>query len=352
MKRLAGLILVMGFFAVFTTQATTDSSNNEEQVTSDSKMPLKEATRGQVKQTKDDIDQVITNKKLRAELGSKSKWSASLDMAYDGGSVEKPIDEMRPDIYETTYSPKDVRLYGRVKGRYRVSPKDSISFGIGVEAIKPFHGAFNDVDKSHNYTDVYDPFVNYTRAYNFRGLQNVTSIEAVLPTTKNSTKMGKLGYVSLSQTLIGTAFNNKLSVGVAVEGYQYLWNTNDDKTFRDYTNYLVNSRGQSPEDVSKDFPNSSVMASQQIESEAAVYPFLEWTFNDTFNLRTVFGYFSYFKTREDNYSSFQKQDTYQSIGLGVSVARNFFLYPNLQFSPENARWDRTNVGISATINLF
>ena len=47
------------------------------------------------------------------------------------------------------------------------------------------------------------------------------------------------------------------------------------------------------------------------------------------------------------------QDTLtQSLGIGIKVIRDVFLYPNVTFIPYDIRSDRTNVGLSANINLF
>jgi hypothetical protein len=38
--------------------------------------------------------------------------------------------------------------------------------------------------------------------------------------------------------------------------------------------------------------------------------------------------------------------------VGYSVTRDIFLYPNIQFLPNQVASDMTNVGIQATINVF
>jgi hypothetical protein len=42
----------------------------------------------------------------------------------------------------------------------------------------------------------------------------------------------------------------------------------------------------------------------------------------------------------------------ESVGIGCSVTRDIFLYPNIQFTPGNISANLTNVGLTATINLF
>ena len=45
-----------------------------------------------------DVDEVITNKKMRAESGSKSKWSIGTSLNYSGSTVKAPLKPSRPNI--------------------------------------------------------------------------------------------------------------------------------------------------------------------------------------------------------------------------------------------------------------
>src|SRR5690606_13721252 len=86
---------------------------------------------------------------------------------------------------------------------------------------------------------------------------------------------------------------------------------------------------------------------------AAIYPYAEYSFNDTFSARTVFGYFNWKHLYgDDNRYRLLQTFVYQSVGVGVSVTRDIYLYPNIQFVPDNIRNDFTNVALSATINMF
>ena len=43
---------------------------------------------------------------------------------------------------------------------------------------------------------------------------------------------------------------------------------------------------------------------------------------------------------------------YQSVGIGWVASRDVWIYPNIQFIPDNLDIKNTNVGVSATINMF
>src|SRR5690606_25493408 len=53
----------------------------------------------------DDIDQEITNRKLRAETGSKSKYSISTDWTYNGGTIKDPGSDVRPNVRAASSTP-------------------------------------------------------------------------------------------------------------------------------------------------------------------------------------------------------------------------------------------------------
>ena len=45
-----------------------------------------------------DTDEVITNRKLRAETGAKKKYSFSSAISYNGGTIDDPLADVRPNI--------------------------------------------------------------------------------------------------------------------------------------------------------------------------------------------------------------------------------------------------------------
>lgn len=82
-----------------------------------------------------------------------------------------------------------------------------------------------------------------------------------------------------------------------------------------------------------------------------LYPIVEYVINDWLNFRTVWGWQVYQQTRKDDTWTYSKRKVYQSFGTGISLSRDIFLYPNIQFIPNDLRDDRTNIGLSAYINL-
>lgn len=280
-----------------------------------------------------DMDDVITNKKMRAEAGSKSKYSFSTSLGYSGGTVEKPLAEERPNITQGTAATAKALASANVSGRYRMTPTESLSAGIGIRWIAPLETDGVE-DYNGDRVDASNPYLSFNKVYSWSGVQSVLSADVTAYTNSNRLDEGYVANLGISQNNIYDIGSTGLGVGLLVAV---------GNTFYNKTGFYKNDKKGNPydyEDITSDY-------------SFGAYPFLEYVINDTFNLRTISGVWVYEHIRsESNAMTFEKNVIYQSVGLGISMGRNFYLYPNVQFIPEDIRADRTNVALSATINLF
>lgn len=288
-----------------------------------------------------DIDDEITNARQRAALGSKSKWSFKSALNYNGGSINKPTDEIRPAYRAGNNIDVLSSIAGTVGINYRLTERDSVSFGTGVILRNPFHGDLtrsslndprkkNTVKKLDRY-EVSDPSLTWSRAYKAGDLQMVTSSDFTYSTNSDSVNTFKqVGSLSVSQTIIGEV-GTQLSLGASISADTYF------------------HRSKLEQEVSE-------AGYQQELLTFGIYPFLEYAFNDNLQFRTVFGYFAntYYKDvpGSQDKGRVEADTPYQSMGLGIVVTRDIYLYPNIQFTPLDIRGDRTNVALSTNINLF
>lgn len=279
-----------------------------------------------------DTDQEITNKKLRAELGSKSKWSIKSLISYQGGSVEKPLAEDRPDYRSVSSARPDTYTYMNLAVKYRATDRDNINFGTGITVFKLFHRTAREAstkkgdEKSDGNFNISNPYVEYNRPYKVGDWQMASSAILTAYTESYDTDVKKgLGTLGIGQTIIQDF--GKLSAGVVLSLGAYVYTDTEDT-----------------------YMSSPGRRTGKPEYLLGVYPTAEYSFTDKLSLRTVFGYFNYDKRKTSN--SFARQVSYQSLGLGVSVTRDMYLYPNVQFVPDDIRADRTNVGLTANINVF
>lgn len=314
--------------SAFAQEETSDSQSTTTTIQKSDVVPKE----GEIK----DIDDEIKNKKLRAELGSKKKLSVSMSLGYSGGSVEKPFDRRRPNYRAASIGElANTSIAGTVALKYRLTERDSLSFGTGVSYLTPFHNKASEIQNNkvegaeRRLFNVSTPYISYSRAYKVGGIQNITSVGYSHTTIQQYIEQDKsVGSADLSQTLLGSPVEG-LDLGVAV-GLSY-------EIYADGirgSNYAI---------------DGEVIGETRPDFQLGVYPFLEYALTEKASFRTVFGYFNYEKNRSAD--SFRNTNPYQSMGIGYSVTRDIYLYPNLQFRPDNVRADLTNVALSTTINL-
>src|SRR5690348_7560791 len=82
---------------------------------------LKEVTHSNSISNAEEIDQLITNKSLRALSGSKSRWSFGSTFTYNGGALSKPLSENRPNIAEASAITDKSELSGQVSGKFNIN---------------------------------------------------------------------------------------------------------------------------------------------------------------------------------------------------------------------------------------
>lgn len=274
----------------------------------------------------DEADQLITNRRLRASSGSLSKWSAALFFDYSGGSVADPLRADRPNIIAGGENLLLQNFSSSLGVRYRATTKDSFTLSVGAFISTPFHdsGARVDMDrktykKYNRDTTVADPAIGYTHLDNFAGWQSVTSASYTYITNTENSAAGLHSSAYLGQTFMRELGKTGFSYGASVS----------------WTRYFHDKKGD------------------QVKNTVGLFPAAEYIINDTFNVRTVFGWQYYGQSRDQaDDDTWVKRKVYQSLGLGISVTRDIFLYPNIQFIPSDIRADRTNIAISANINVF
>ncbi len=288
-----------------------------------------------VKETKNkvdgDIDQEITNPKIRADSGSKSKFSASTTLSYKGGAISRPFGAERPDLSGLPENQLDSSVDGAVKVRYRSTTHSSYTAGVALGLKTPFQG---DVNDKNNQLNVGDPLLGYNYTFAALGLQNSWNITSSGGTSQESLRVDQVASIATDITLMKKV--DKLSFGVSTSAWHNFYSTE-------------------PGDNSKTKINSTAGHSLDKRTGSAVtfFPTVEYYVTDKIAFRTLFGYFKWrhLYGDRDNWSLLPSKE-YQSVGLGLTLTRDIYLYPNVQFLPRDIRSAYTNFGVSATINVF
>ncbi len=278
--------------------------------------------------TLDKADQLITNRRLRADSGSLSLWSVSSGFTYQGGSLAHPRDASRPNIVKGADALTLQNFTGDIGVRYRITKLLSITGSTGLFMTTPFHDSIKTNDKklrknfdeNHQKLTVNDPFLKTTYVNKLYFFQSVTQAKVTLITNNQQKLDGYRWNYYASQQFMHNVADTKFSYGVNVAVSFYSFGGNENLTLTDQVH--------------------------------GIYPALEYEISEKVNFRTTFGTWVYQHIRSASNWTYEKRAVYQSVGLGILISRDVFLYPNIQYIPGDIRDDRTNVALTANINFF
>jgi len=287
-----------------------------------------------------DADDLITNNKLRALSGSKSKWSFASAFNYLGGTMQKPFDQDRPNISGASGTTTKADLDGSISAKFAINSLNSLMMGVGVRWIAPL--SFGPVvNYTGNREDISNPYVQYQLIYKWLDIQSVFQVSVAKFTQADETHVGYDWNFGVDQENVLELGKSGLSVGVSTVVQTNTFNKTS-----------VGSPGESG--------YIADLAPYQSQWGWDLAFYLEYQITDKINFRTLinplnFEHYSEYPDgpKADGTNPYWYHDTtYQSIGLGFSVTRDIFLYPNIQFLPQKMQSALTNCGISATVNLF
>ncbi|MCM2280683.1 MAG: hypothetical protein NDI61_02420 [Bdellovibrionaceae bacterium] len=274
------------------------STANESATQSKAKLPSQQPK---------DIDEEITNARLRASTGAKKRFSLQSAFNYNGGSIQSPLAKERPQLTPGSVYTDPSKLTGSISGKFRMTDYDNINVGIGVGWLTPmYEGQRGQAE---------NPYVSYSRVFKAGRFQNVLSASASKYTADRALA-AQLNFSAGVDYTVLTSFSTGTDFGAAVSVSRNV--------------YDAGGGG--------------------IQDFYGIYPFMEQALSEKLSLRTVYRGFEYYNQTSDR-GVFSHDDPTQSLGLGISVARDLYLYPNVQWVWEDMRSDKTNVAISANINL-
>ena len=269
-----------------------------------------------------DIDKEVINPRLRAISGSKSKWSLTFTLDYNGGTLVNPFGQVRPDIYGNPENETLTSLSGSFSGRYRFDEKNSVLLGIGMAWLSPLR---DDNDPANGQFSMVNPGVGYSRVERIGIFQIVSGADYVHGTSQSYQEQNLTAFFALSTTLLTNFDNSRFNLGLSLS----------------FTNYFY-----SDDPVSEDKRTSYAIG---------LFPFFEFEITKVYYFRTVFGYMNYEQLRGEDDQSVTSMNTaplYQSVGIGIAISRDIYIYPNIQFLPKDMSTANTNFAISATINVL
>lgn len=280
----------------------------------------------------DKTDQLITNRNLRSLNGSLSTWSFASTWNYQGGSLNRPIGSSRPNVTGS----KDVALVQNLSGTvgisYRLTEIDRLTFGIGLQMASPFSSEADsqfsesgrrEFDRTQGKIDASNPQLVYRRIMKPFGVQSILTGTSTYYTQDALVDRGLETKNEVTLNSLYEFGKSKFSAGVVFQGAFFTHNK-----------------------------DSKALQAGQPAYEFYALPVTEYEINELMNWRAVYRYNWYQQNRAQSSSEWTTLDPTISTGIGFSITRDIFVYPNIQFNPEDIRSDRTNIGLSANINLF
>jgi hypothetical protein len=280
----------------------------------------------------DETDQLITNRNMRSLNGSLSTWSFASVWNYQGGDVTKPVGSSRPNVTGSQDVALVQNLAGTVGISYRLTPVDRITVGIGLQMASPFSSNADsrfsasgrqEFERTQGELDASNPEIVYRKVMKPFGVQSILTATSRYFTQDAMVDRGLQSKNDVSLNTLYDFGGSRFSAGV-VTGWGFFTHNKDDQSLR----------------------------AGQAHYEFYALPITEFEINDFMNWRAVYRYYWYQQSRAQGPSEWTTLDPTISTGIGFAITRDIFLYPNVQFNPENIRADRTNVGLSANINLF
>lgn len=286
------------------------------------------------RQPVDDVDQILTTDSMRASGGSKSRYSLRSNFKYDGSTLQKPLSPLRPNLSGTTGTTDTAVFGGEIGGQFNYRPVHSFLLGVGLRWIAPFeHKPPSDYEGSR--LDVSNPYLTYQHVYSWHGLESILQLRLTHFTNSDLVRRGYAQSLTLSQES-----NFQLGQSRWYAGF-YFWSQ--------VSRYAKKGPLGTPAD-SFYMPD---VRTDQSDYGLGFNPSLRYELSDRFSLSTSFTIWEF-----EHLRSFAHNDVYetnkmtQTLSVGMSLTRDIYVSGNLAFLPEDIRADRTNVGVSADVNLF
>lgn len=272
----------------------------------------------------EDIDLVITNKKMRAESGSKSRYSISTALGYGGGSLDRPFADRRPNITAATGSTDYPALSGSFHGKYSLNMRDSFSAGIGARWIAPLEGSRKPRGFEGDKIDADNPNVGFQHLYRWSGIQSSLNLNETFFTASNLVRQGYVTSWGFGQNNIYDIGTTGLSVGA---------NTYVGLAYYD--------------------KNDEINKARQSDYSWGFLPALEYHLTDNLSLHADTNLFIYEHLRNQPRAfTFKRQDVSQNLSLGYAFTRDIYVSPGVSFVAQRLQWERTTWSLSANVNLF
>lgn len=258
-------------------------------------------------------ESVVTDVRLRAESGSRSKYSLKLSLSYYGPPVGDLSNEKQPNP-DGSIGNYSTSLGGSISGRYRFDSERALSLGTGISALTPFHGVKR--------FDMRTPYLSYDRTYREGAWQFRYSPGVSLTTIPEYREVGQVAGLSFDGSVVreltdrwSVALDSSLSTFVYDRDYE----ARDGRAGRYHLGF---------------------------------YPGVKFTATNRLRLSTSVA-LSFWNPRFlDDPSVLWNRTITQRLGAEYSIRRDIFVAPYLSFYPEEPDVRSTTFNVSTIFSVL
>ncbi len=268
-----------------------------------------------------DLDKEITDIKMRAHSGSKSKYSSSFSVIYSGASLSTPGGGTKPSLGGSRIA-EPASLSGNVGLRYRINMNDSIHFSTGLQRPQPLQTS--EVEQP---IQISTPRLGYNKTFGWGERQVSSETTLYVTTTRVRRAIGEQATAAYSFTLLNPIALSRFEVGATASVWQTMFSDNPE-----YQAIEIRQR--------------------QNDSGYNLTPTVQYKINDKCNVYTSIALFSYAHYRDNqHFFSYQSVDSTQSLGLGYAFTRDFYFSPSIIFEPNHLSAEKASYTLSTRFNL-
>lgn len=254
----------------------------------------------------------ITDPEVRAEAGSRSRYSIKGTLSYSGAPVGEPLSENLPNPDDSPGTFK-TSLSGTISARYRLDKNSSLGLGTGIKTIAPFHGAER--------TDLTDPRLSYTSVYKAYGIQSVTSASVLAVTNPDYTEIGEVAGLTFYQS--GKYRVGSWTYGLSLSFSNYYYDRAYESSDGNAANYFLSLS-----------PSLSYRVSDKVKIKTSVKRGIR-------NLR-----------KAHDLGAWDNRTVSGKLGVGIGITKDIYINPYLYYYPEEFSWKSTSLSFSTVFSIL
>ncbi len=256
----------------------------------------------------------IVDPKLRADSGSRSRYSLKFNLTYLGPTIGdfEAKDQPNPDGTVGSYQ---TSLGGSFGARYRLSKTSTVGVSSGLKVIHPLHGAER--------FDTSNPSLTYDWASRINGIQMKNTPGLVIRTIPEFVKIGQVGMLYNNYSLVyeygTTGFSFGADSAVGVFAYNRRYEPRDKKAPR----------------YSFEFN-----------------PNVKYNFTDKLNVIFASSFSLWNPRSKDDQYALLRRSVSQKLGLGYAYTRDIYLNPYVGFYPQYLSWNNATLNMTTIFSVF